>query len=142
MPATVSRLLLNPLLDILHEFPNNSLVPPIIIDSPSPNNPQGFWVFFAGGRSILFWKPIDNVKFRKVIDQGEFWLEILDITDDLDLFEYGHRSNSTKPLIQNHHGEYPAQPCSENNHFLMVARIGGGEEGTNGGRGLRLGGFQ
>ncbi|KAK1260875.1 hypothetical protein QJS04_geneDACA002021 [Acorus gramineus] len=139
MPTTVSRLLLNPLLDILHEFPNNSLVPPIIsaaaiIDSPSPNNPQGFWVFFAGGRSILFWNPVENVKFRKVIDHDEFWLEILDmtaegeklyyITDDLDLFEYNHRSNSTKPLIQNHHGDYPAQPSVENNHFLMVARVG------------------
>ncbi|KAK1260876.1 hypothetical protein QJS04_geneDACA002022 [Acorus gramineus] len=138
-PAIQSRFILNPLLDILHEFPNNSLAPPIIsataiMDSPSPNNPQGFWVFFAGGRSILFWNPVENVKFKKVIDHDEFWLEILDmtaegeklyyITDDLDLFEYDHCSNSTKMLIQNPLGDDPAQPSLENNHFLMVACVG------------------
>ncbi|KAK1283900.1 hypothetical protein QJS10_CPB21g00436 [Acorus calamus] len=71
-----SRFFLNPLRCVLRNLPNNSLVPSninatAIIDSPSPHNPQGFWVFFAGESSIVSWNPNENAIFKNDIDPSE-----------------------------------------------------------------------
>ncbi|KAK1260110.1 hypothetical protein QJS04_geneDACA002017 [Acorus gramineus] len=126
--------ILNPLYPICLELPKNLLFPPTITAAAiimSPLDPLDFWVFFASGRSIFGWKPNVGDMFKK----DQYVTEILDMTADaeklyyitteLELFEYDHRSDATKPLVVDPPVDDAApRPSLKNDHFLMMAHVG------------------